>query len=55
MLQQDMTRKEFLSVVAALFGLAVLSRLPLGGGMKSGDAHTPGSFGNHVYGGGKRQ
>jgi len=50
-----MTRKEFLSVIAAFFGLAVLSRLPFGGGATQNGSHTPGSYGNAPYGGTPQQ
>jgi hypothetical protein len=51
MTHRDMTRKEFLSAVLAFVGLAVLSRLPLGGGSTRHKPHQPGSYGNHPYGG----
>lgn len=54
MTHRDMTRKEFLSVVAAFFGLVVLSRLPFGAGTKQNGSDTPGSYGNNTYGGSKK-
>jgi hypothetical protein len=46
-----MTRKEFLTYLGSFVGLFLLSRLPFGGATKQSSARTPGSYGNHSYGG----
>jgi len=50
MTTRDMTRKEFLTYLGSFLGLFLLSRLPWAGS-KTQTAQTPGSYGNHVYGG----
>lgn len=53
--QKDMTRKQFLSVVGAFFGLALLSRWPFGGPSRAAAKPESGSYGNQSYGGTTRQ
>jgi hypothetical protein len=51
MLHKEISRKEFLSVVAAFFGILALSRLPFGQAQRQLTASTPSSYGNNAYGG----
>lgn len=51
MLHNDMTRKEFLSLAGAFFGLALLSRLPFGSRTNPLVRRTPNSYSNSTYGG----
>jgi hypothetical protein len=52
MLHREMTRKEFLSIVMAFFGLTLLNRLPFTRGGKYHTVQAPDTYGNNVYGGG---
>lgn len=49
-----MTRKEFLSAIAAFLGVFILSRLPFYSAAKHLGASNKDSYGNDTYGGTKK-
>jgi hypothetical protein len=55
MLNKEMTRKQFLGVVGACFGLLILRRLQIGGDPKPLALQHDDSYGNGSYGGQKKK
>jgi hypothetical protein len=53
MLRKEMTRKEFLGLLTAAFGVLIVNRLPLPHASHVLAGRTPDSYGHGTYGGKK--